>query len=95
MIKQTKNPEMPQKLTSEELKEFRETYEAYQKAIFDLGTLSFNINVVKKQLDDFNGEKIDLLNHINVLLEKQTVINSKLGDKYGSKQVDLETGELK
>lgn len=94
MIKQNKN-EKPTKLTPEELKMFRETYEAYQKAIFDLGTLSLNIDIVKKQLDDLNGEKIDLLSHINVLIEKQTTIGNELGDKYGSKQVDLETGELK
>jgi predicted double-glycine peptidase len=94
MIKQNKN-EKATKLTPEELEEFRETYEGYQKAVFDLGTLSLNINIIKKQLDDLNGEKIDLLNHIDVLIEKQTAINNKLGDKYGVKQVDLETGELK
>lgn len=84
-----------QKLTPEELAEFREMYEAYQKAVFELGTLSINIDSAKKQLDTLNGEKIDLLNHINVLIEKQTAIGNKLGDKYGYKQVDLETGELK
>ena len=63
--------------------------------MFELGTLSVNIDSAKKQLDTLNGEKIDLLNHINVLIEKQTAIGNKLGDKYGYKQVDLESGELK
>jgi hypothetical protein len=95
MIKQMKSEKIDQKLSPEELAEFREMYEAYQKAVFELGTLSVNIDSAKKQLDTLNGEKIDLLNHINVLIEKQTAIGNKLGDKYGYKQVDLETGELK
>jgi len=90
-----KSEKIDQKLSPEELAEFREMYEAYQKAVFELGTLSVNIDSAKKQLDTLTGERIDLLNHINVLIEKQTEIGNKLGDKYGYKQVDLETGELK
>jgi len=98
MIKQMKTmkqTEIKQQLSPEELAEFREVYEVYQKAIFDLGALSLNINNVKKELDTLTGERIDLLNHIGVLTEKQTAIGNQLGDKYGFKQVDLETGELK
>lgn len=94
MIKQNKN-EKATKLTTEELKEFRETYEGYQKAVFDLGTLEVEIDAFKKRLDELSGERIDLLNHINILNTKQQEIGNKLGDKYGLKQVDLETGELK
>lgn len=94
MIKQNKN-EKATKLTTEELKEFRETYEGYQKAIFDLGTLDVEIEAFKKRLDEITGERIDLLNHISVLAAKQQEIGNKLGDKYGVRQVDLETGELK
>lgn len=98
MIKQSKtmkSTDTKQKLSSEELTEFRGVYEAYQKAVFDLGMLSLNIDNIKKELDNLTGERIDLLNHINVLIEQQTAIGNKLGDKYGLKQVDLETGELK
>jgi hypothetical protein len=94
MIKQNKN-EKATKLTTEELKEFRETYEGYQKAVFDLGTLEVEIDAFKKRLDELSGERIDLLNHINIINTKQQEIANKLGDKYGLKQVDLETGELK
>ena len=94
MIKQNKN-EKATKLTEEELKEFRETYEGYQKAVFDLGALEVEIDAFKKKLDELSGERIDLLNHINILNTKQQEIGNKLGDKYGLKHVDLETGELK
>ena len=94
-MKTMKQTETKQQLSPEELAEFREVYEVYQKAIFDLGALSLNIDNVKKELDTLTGERIDLLNHIGVLTEKQTEIGNQLGDKYGFKQVDLETGELK
>ena len=63
--------------------------------MFDLGALEVEIDAFKKKLDELSGERIDLLNHINILNTKQQEIGNKLGDKYGLKQVDLETGELK
>jgi hypothetical protein len=93
--KNSENLENTQKLTPEELQEFKDTYNGYQKAIYDLGALDLEISKTKKKLDDLNGEKIDLISHIEVLDEQQISIGNKLGDKYGLKQVDLETGELK
>jgi len=101
MIKQSKNnkksesTETVTKLTPEELQEFKDAYNAYQKAIYDLGALDLELSKIKKRVDDLTGEKIDLVNHIGVLDEQQTALANKLGDKYGLKQVDLETGELK
>jgi len=84
-----------EKLTKEELQEFKEINAAYQQAIFDLGVVSINLNEVEQKLNDLKGEKIDLINHIKVIVEKQQEMSIKLGEKYGDKQVDLETGELK
>ena len=92
MVKQSKSG---QKLTNEELQEFKYVYQGYQKAIYDLGALDLELSKVKKRLDELNVEKIDLISHIDVLDEQQVSIANKLGDKYGMKQVDLETGELK
>ena len=93
--KTNKTTDTVQKLTPEELQEFKDAYNNYQKAIYDLGALDIEISKAKKKFDDLTGEKIDLLNHINVLDEQQVALGNKLGDKYGLKQVDLETGELK
>ena len=84
-----------EKLTKEELQEFKEINAAYQQAIFDLGVVSINLNEVEQKLNDLKGEKIDLINHVKVIVEKQQEMSIKLGEKYGDKQVDLETGELK
>jgi hypothetical protein len=101
MIKQSKSnkksesTETVTKLTPEELQEFKDAYNAYQKAIYDLGALDLELSKIKKRVDDLTGDKIDLVNHIGVLDEQQITLANKLGDKYGLKQVDLETGELK
>jgi len=94
MIKKDKQASTPN-LTPEELTEFKQTYEGYQKAIYDLGLLEVDINKTKQKLDELNNERADLLSHIGAIAAKQQEISNKLGDKYGDKQVDLETGELK
>ena len=82
-------------LTVEELAEFKSIHEVYQKAVFDLGILILDIEGTRKKLDELNGYKIDLTDHINETNEKRLALTAKLGDKYGDRQVDLETGELK
>lgn len=83
------------KLTKEELQEFKEINTAYQKAVFDLGILEIDIVNTKQTLDNLNGSKIDLMDHLREVTTKQQEMSVKLGEKYGDKQVDLETGELK
>ena len=84
-----------EKLTDKELKEFKEVNNNYQQAIFDLGVLELSISETKQRLDDLNTEKLNTLSTIQKLIEKQQEIGVNLGEKYGDKQVDLETGELK
>jgi hypothetical protein len=96
MRKQTKPVkviETPQ-LTAEELNEFKQNYTAYQQAIVDLGMLEININETEHNLDSLNDEKHTLLSHIKALTTQKQEISAKLGDKYGNRQVDLETGNL-
>jgi hypothetical protein len=82
-------------LTVEELAEFKSIHENYQKALFDLGIVTITIEETRKKLDELNGNKIDLIDHISEINEKRLALTAKLGDKYGDRQVDLETGELK
>ena len=82
-------------LTVEELAEFKSTHENYQKALFDLGIVVLNLEEAKKKIDELNGNRIDLINYIQEVNEKRIALTAKLGEKYGDKQVDLETGKLK
>jgi hypothetical protein len=84
MIKQTENPTH---LTSEELQEFKTIYQEYQTAVFNLGLLSLD-------LENLNKEKTRLSDQVYQVNEKRLEIVKKLGDKYGDKQVNLETGAL-
>jgi hypothetical protein len=73
-----------EKLTNEEFAEFKQNYFDYQQVIFALGNLEAeyvaNKNSILLKLNDINNKKVQ--------------INDALGEKYGEKQVDLETGEL-
>jgi hypothetical protein len=82
-------------LTVEELAEFKSVHESYQKALFDLGIVILNLEEAKKKIDELNGNRIDLINYIQEINEKRLALTAKLGDKYGDRQVDLETGKLK
>jgi 2-oxo-4-hydroxy-4-carboxy--5-ureidoimidazoline (OHCU) decarboxylase len=82
-------------LTVEELAEFKSTHENYQKALFDLGIVVLNLEEAKKKIDELNGDRIDIINHIQEVNEKRLALTAKLGEKYGDRQVDLETGKLK
>lgn len=82
-------------LTVEELADFKSTHENYQKALFDLGILVLNLEEAKKKIDELNGNRIDLISYIQETNEKRLALTAKLGEKYGDRQVDLETGELK
>lgn len=82
-------------LTVEELAEFKSVHEDYQKALFDLGIAVLNIEEAKNKLDELNGNRIDLINYVQEVNEKRLSLTAKLGDKYGDRQVDLETGKLK
>ena len=86
---------MKTKLTSEELQEFKKVEEEYQRTIFDLGLTTISIAEESKKLADLENEKIELLITIGQIIIRKQEISRKLGDKYGERQVDLETGELK
>jgi ATP-dependent Clp protease ATP-binding subunit ClpA len=87
--------EETQKLTPEELQEFKSLQEGYQKAVFELGLINLDLNATNKQLDRLITRRTELLQHVDVVMEKQQALGVTLGEKYGDKQVDLETGELK
>jgi len=82
-------------LTVEELAEFKSVHEGYQKALFHLGIVVLNLEEAKKKIDESNGNRIDLISYNQEVKEKRLVLTAKLGEKYGDRQVDLETGELK
>jgi hypothetical protein len=84
MIKQTENQTH---LTPEELQQFRDIHQEYQ-------TLLFNVGLISLDLENLIKEKNRIVEQVLKINEDRLEIVRKLGDKYGDKQVNLETGEL-
>lgn len=84
-----------EKLTEEEFTEFKQNYLDYEQAVFSLGNLELTQNNLNEQLKIVGNNKNVVLGKLKELIVKRDEINNKLGEKYGNKQVDLETGELK
>ena len=88
MIKQTENQmENQTHLTPEELQEFRDIHQEYQTALFNVGLIALD-------LENLTKEKNRLVEQAFKVNEQRLKIVKNLGDKYGDKQVNLETGEL-
>jgi predicted transcriptional regulator len=84
-----------QQLTPEELENFKSVQSEYQKAIFDLGVLSLSIDEAQSRISELVENKSKLTSYIDEVNTKRITLTTELGEKYGDKQVDLETGELK
>ena len=74
-------------LTPEELQEFKNIHQEYQNALFNVGLITVD-------LENLTKEKNRLVEEIIKINDKRLEIVKKLGDKYGDKQVNLETGAL-
>ena len=91
-----KTPENQQnKLTPEELVQFRDIHKEYDQLIFDLGLLEIDYDFTQEKLNTLDKNKKDILNNLKSVNEKRMALNVELSTKYGDKQVDLETGDLK
>ena len=84
-----------QKLTTEELENFKRVYESFNKRLLDLGAVELDIKAFKMQLEEAEKVKEELISVLQSLDEEKAKLSVDLGDKYGNKQVDLETGELR
>ncbi len=76
-----------QKLTQEELQEFRNIHQEYQTALFNVGLITLD-------LENLTKEKSNLIEQTLQINKKRLEIIEKLGIKYGDRQVNLETGEF-
>lgn len=81
-------------LTQEELSELRLHKQEYDDIISNLGIITVNIEELNNKLASFNQEKINYLNAYNTILERNNKIGSVLMEKYGSGQINIETGEI-
>ena len=73
------------KFTEDEVKSIRDLQDEYNKTIFALGQISYNMERLKKQNENIH-------NVLNEVKGKEDTLAKSLNEKYGAGSLDLETG---
>tara|TARA_B100000287_G_C20300437_1_gene649625 strand:+ start:27 stop:281 length:255 start_codon:yes stop_codon:yes gene_type:complete len=73
------------KFTDDEVKSIRDLQDQYNKAIFGLGQITF-------QMDSLTKQKESIHNLLGEIKEKEDTLAKSLNEKYGAGSLDLETG---
>lgn len=83
-----------QKVTDEELKEVQELRDTLLTIVSSIGELHLAKVLLEKEIDLVNNNmRSEEENFVN-FQEKERVIYSKLQEKYGAGNINLETGEI-
>ena len=76
-----------QKVTQEELDHLKKIQEENDRAVIDLGTISYQKAILENQEQTIKQK-------IFALQQKEAEFSNKLVEKYGNIKVDLETGTI-
>jgi chromosome segregation ATPase len=81
-------------LTPEELQQIKELQARYDQTIFELGSLEAQLIVFDTQIDKIKEEKRGLVSDLNTLGKKESELVKSLQEKYGTGNINTETGEI-
>ena len=76
-----------QKFTQEELTELKDIRKQFSDVSYKLGQIEMQMITLK-------NDKSTLVSEFNNTIEKEKEVASKLLDKYGKGQIDIESGEF-
>ena len=81
-------------LTTEELEQIKEMQQQYNKFVFELGSIETQLQnlIATQQLAE--TEKANVLEDIKKLGDRERELISTLQVKYGTGNIDIETGEI-
>jgi hypothetical protein len=82
------------KLTQEELQSIKDLQVQYNKFVFELGSIEAQLQSVYQTESVLEKEKNNTLNDIVKLNEREKELISNLQEKYGTGNIDIETGEI-
>ena len=82
------------KLTIEELEQIKEMQQQYNKFVFELGSIEAQLQNVLATKEMIETEKGNVLEDIKKLGEREKELVSSLQAKYGTGNIDVETGEI-
>lgn len=82
------------KLTEEEINSIKEMQAQYNKFVFDLGNIEAQLQTVYKTETLLEAEKNNVLEDLNKLGEREKELVESLQSKYGTGNINIETGEI-
>lgn len=80
------------KLTPEEINTIKELQKQYNTNIFELGSAEAQLQLLTAQIKTIEAEKNNILNDLNKIGDKEKELVDSLQEKYGTGNIDLETG---
>lgn len=81
-------------LTQEELQTIKELQAQYNKSVFELGSIEAQLQNVYATKSAIEDEKNNILEDIKKLGERERVLMIELQSKYGTGNINAETGEI-
>jgi chromosome segregation ATPase len=81
-------------LLPEELQKIQELQAQYNKFVFELGSLEAQLQALLQQKELLEKEKGNIMNDIKGLGEREKELITTLQSKYGSGQINPQTGEI-
>jgi chromosome segregation ATPase len=82
------------KLSQEELTQIQELQTQYNKFVFELGSVEAQIQGLSQQKSLLETEKNDIIGDIKTLGEKERELVAALQEKYGTGNINPQTGEI-
>jgi oligoribonuclease NrnB/cAMP/cGMP phosphodiesterase (DHH superfamily) len=86
--------ENSKKLTPEEITSITDLQKQYNTNIFELGSIEAQISLITTQLKALETEKNNVLTDLNKIEEREKVLVDSLQEKYGTGNIDLESGTI-
>lgn len=81
-------------LTQEELQQINEMQQQYNKFIFELGSVESQLQALLQQKSVLETEKEGIVSDIKTLGEQERVMVRDLQEKYGTGNINPQTGEI-
>ena len=82
------------KLTEEEITQIKELQVQYNKFVFELGSMETQLAEVNSHAETLKTEKTNILSDIKKLGERERELLGTLQEKYGTGNINIETGEV-
>jgi phage host-nuclease inhibitor protein Gam len=82
------------KITEQEMTELTQLREQYSKTIFEIGQLQYEKHELENQLKTIDNELTGLYGDITSNYQRQDDYLTKIREKYGEGNLDIQTGEI-